>query len=147
MKGKVLNYDAAAKTGVISGDDGFRYTFQAADWKQQSVLSAGAKVDFVGADGKAADIYTDNLGSSGSSKKIATALFAFFLGPFGGHKFYLGYKKQGFIMLFVFLFGFILLGIPSVVIGIIGFIEFILYVTKSDDEFERIYVSGRKPWF
>lgn len=147
MKGNILNYDAATNTGVISGDDGARYTFKTDDWKQQSEPRSGVKIDFVGSDGKASDIYTNSIGSGGSSKKLAAALFAFFLGIFGAHKFYLGYKKQGFIMLFVFLFGFILLGVPSVVIGIIAFVEFILYLTKSEDDFERIYVSGKKPWF
>ncbi|WP_413702474.1 hypothetical protein ACLKMH_16425 [Psychromonas sp. KJ10-10] len=50
-------------------------------------------------------------------------------------------------MLLVFLFGFILLGIPSMIIGVIAFIEFIMYLTKSDEEFEQIYVQGNKPWF
>ncbi|WP_322786602.1 TM2 domain-containing protein [Paraglaciecola arctica] len=80
-------------------------------------------------------------------KKIAAALLAFFLGAFGAHKFYLGYTKQGVIMLLVFLFGFILLGLPSMIIAIIAFVEFIIYLVKSDEEFEQIYVVGHKPWF
>lgn len=50
-------------------------------------------------------------------------------------------------MLLCFLFGFILLGIPSIVIGIIAFVEFILYLVKSDEEFDRIYIEGKKAWF
>lgn len=50
-------------------------------------------------------------------------------------------------MLLLFLFGFVLLGFPSIVIGLIAFIEFILYLIKSDEEFEQTYVIGRKPWF
>ena len=80
-------------------------------------------------------------------KKIAAALFAFFLGFFGAHKFYLGYKKQGLIMLITFFAGFILLGIPSMIVGVIAFIEFILYLTKSDVEFEETYVTGKRKWF
>jgi hypothetical protein len=30
---------------------------------------------------------------------------------------------------------------------IIGLIEGIIYLTKSDEEFVRIYVDGRKEWF
>lgn len=70
-----------------------------------------------------------------------------FLGAFGAHKFYLGYTSQGIIMLLVFLFGFILLGVPSMIIGLIAFIEFIIYLTKTDEDFEQTYVVGRKPWF
>lgn len=50
-------------------------------------------------------------------------------------------------MLLVFIFGWILLGIPSLIIGVIAFVEFIIYLTKSDEEFEQIYVTGQKPWF
>jgi hypothetical protein len=32
-------------------------------------------------------------------------------------------------------------------IGIIGLIEGILYLTKSDDEFVATYVVGRRGWF
>lgn len=31
--------------------------------------------------------------------------------------------------------------------GIVGFIEGIMYLTKSDDEFREIYVEAKKPWF
>ncbi|MBU2707387.1 TM2 domain-containing protein [Zooshikella marina] len=147
MKGKILNFDASTKTGIISGDDGNRYNFQAADWKSASEPRATLKVDFTVNGELAADIYADSSSNSGASKKVAAALFAFFLGAFGAHKFYLGYTKQGVIMLLIFIFGIILLGIPSMIIGIIAFIEFVLYLTKSDEEFEQTYIIGKKPWF
>ncbi|EEX35953.1 hypothetical protein ACT691_05185 [Vibrio metschnikovii] len=50
-------------------------------------------------------------------------------------------------MLFAFLLGFLLLGIPSAIIGIIAFVEFLIYVTRSDEEFEQTYILSRKPWF
>ena len=31
--------------------------------------------------------------------------------------------------------------------GLIAFIEFIIYLTKTDEDFEQTYVVGRKPWF
>ncbi|OOE70192.1 hypothetical protein BZG14_00550, partial [Salinivibrio sp. IB282] len=61
--------------------------------------------------------------------------------------FYLGYTKEGLIMLLAFLFGFILLGIPSIIIGIIAFVEFIIYLIKTDKEFEATYVNAHKGWF
>ncbi len=148
MKGKILDFNSDNRTGLISGDDGNRYKFELSDWKGDKLPAAGSKVDF-GVNGESAEgIYPDG-GSlaQGASKKIAAALFAFFLGAFGAHKFYLGYTKQGVIMLLTFLLGFILLGIPSVVIGIIAFIEFILYLVKSDEEFAQTYVVGKKAWF
>ncbi len=33
------------------------------------------------------------------------------------------------------------------VVGVIGLIEGILYLTKTDDEFVATYVVGRKGWF
>lgn len=57
MKGKVLGFDEAAKTGAITGDDGKRYSFTAGDNKSPAALKAGDAVDFQ-VDGEAAkDIY------------------------------------------------------------------------------------------
>ncbi len=147
MKGSILAYDEVQKTGVISGEDGKRYTFRLADWKQTQAPSRNASVDFNAEGDSATDIYSVGVLAGGTSNKIAAALLAFFLGAFGAHKFYLGYKKQGLIMLLTFLFGFILFAIPSMVIGVIALIEAILYITKSDDEFAQAYVAGRRPWF
>ncbi len=147
MKGKILEFNGDSRTGLISAEDGSRYNFAIDQWKSASLPKVGGRVDFSinGSDAEA--IFAESGVSAGASKKIAAALFAFFLGSFGAHKFYLGYTKQGVIMLLVFLFGFILLGIPSMVIGIIAFVEFILYLVKSDEEFEKTYVEGRKAWF
>ena len=147
MKGKILDYNEESRSGVISGDDGNRYNFDVSQWKATVLPRVGSTVDFSSNGDDAEAIYSDAHTAVGSSKKIAAALFAFFLGAFGAHKFYLGYTKQGVIMLLVFLFGFILLGLPSMVIGVIAFVEFILYLVKSDEEFERTYVEGHKPWF
>ena len=97
--------------------------------------------------GSAEAIYQEQAAADIGSKKVTAAILAFFLGAFGAHKFFLGYNKQGVIMLLVFIFGFILLGIPSMVIGVIAFVEFIIYLTKSNEEFEQTYVNGSKPWF
>jgi len=148
LKGKILDFNNETRTGLISADDGNRYKLDIANWKGGELPKVGSVVDFSINGEEASDVYLESTPASrGGSKKIAAALFAFFLGAFGAHKFYLGYTKQGVIMLLVFLLGFILLGIPSLVISIIAFIEFILYLVKSDEEFERIYVTGKKGWF
>ncbi|MCQ2551290.1 MAG: zinc ribbon domain-containing protein [Clostridia bacterium] len=80
--------------------------------------------------------------------KIAAGLLGIFLGGLGIHKFYLGYKKEGIIMLVVSLVGiFLTLGIATSAIGIIGVIEGIVYLVKSDEEFEQTYVKGYHGWF
>lgn len=84
----------------------------------------------------------------GASKKIAAGICGILLGPLGVHKFILGYTGAGLIMLLVTLLGGIVTcGISSWVIWVIGLIEGIIYLTKSDAEFVRTYVEGRKEWF
>lgn len=80
-------------------------------------------------------------------KKLISGLFGILLGALGIHKFYLGYQKEGIIMLVVSIAGWLLCGIPTMVVWVIGLIEGILYLTKTDDEFVSTYVVGRKPWF
>ena len=81
-----------------------------------------------------------------SKSKVAAGLFAIFLGSLGVHKFYLGYTKAAVIMLVVTLVG-ALFVIGPLVMGIIGLIEGILYLTKTDQEFYDIYIAGQKEWF
>lgn len=84
----------------------------------------------------------------GGKNKVAAGLLGIFLGWLGIRKFYLGYKKEGLIMILVSLIGAILTcGISIAVISVIGLIEGILYLTKSDDEFAQTYIQGRKGWF
>jgi TM2 domain-containing membrane protein YozV len=81
---------------------------------------------------------------AGADKKIAAGICGILLGALGIHKFILGYTMPGIIMLLVTL---LTLGLGGFVMGIIGLIEGIVYLTKSDEEFVRIYVEGRKGWF
>jgi len=78
------------------------------------------------------------------SKKTVSGIAAILLGFFGMHKFILGYTKQGLVMLLVTLLTF---GMAAPIVSLIGFIEGIIYLTKSDDEFYRIYQAGKRPWF
>lgn len=71
--------------------------------------------------------FTEN---RGGRDRISAALFAFFLGAFGAHKFYLGRTGQG-ILYAVFFWTFI----PYVV----SFIEFILLLCMTDEEFYEKY--------
>ncbi len=70
------------------------------------------------------------------SKRMTAALLALFVGSFGIHKFYLGYTTAGIITILTCggcLF--------------IPFIEFIIYLTKSDEEFIETYQLNEKQWF
>ncbi|NOU92479.1 NINE protein [Paenibacillus sp. LMG 31456] len=65
--------------------------------------------------------------------KVTAGILAILVGGFGVHKFYLGKTLLGVVYLL-----FCWTGIPS----IIGLIEGILYLTKTDDEFQRKYASA-----
>lgn len=79
-----------------------------------------------------------------ASNKIAAGVCGILLGSLGVHKFILGYTGTGIIMLLVTL---LTCGMGGLVMHVIGLIEGIIYLTKSDEEFVRLYVDGRKEWF
>lgn len=81
-----------------------------------------------------------------SKSRLAAALLAIFLGSLGIHKFYLGYTTSGVIMLLVSLLGALIIIGPAIM-GLIAFIEAILYLTKTDEQFYLTYVVGDRPWF
>ena len=60
------------------------------------------------------------------------------------HKFILGYKNEGLTMLLVSV---LTLGFGAIIMGPIGLIEGILYLTKSDYDFVMTYGVHRKGWF
>ena len=84
--------------------------------------------------------------STYEKSKVAAGLLAIFLGGLGVHKFYLGYITQGIIMLLCSLLGALLIVGPFI-IGIVALIEGIIYLTKTDADFDAIYVKGSKGWF
>ena len=91
---------------------------------------------------------------AGADKKIAAGICGILLGAFGVHKFILGYQNEGVIMLSIYLVGMIIAfmtcGIGVVIplaVNIIGIIEGVIYLTKSDQEFVQTYVYNKKPWF
>ena len=78
------------------------------------------------------------------NKKIIAGIFGILLGALGVHKFILGYTSAGLIMLLISV---LTLGILSAIPSIIGLIEGIIYLTKSDDEFYQTYMVEKRPWF
>ncbi len=90
--------------------------------------------------------------NSGENKKVLAGILAIVLGSFGVHKFYLGYNKEGMILAGATVIGYVTLciGVGAFILmatGIVGLIEGIIYLTKSDDEFYQTYQVGKKPWF
>ena len=88
----------------------------------------------------------------GENKKIMAGILAIILGAFGVHKFILGYNKEGVILLVLTLIGIVTSCLVFgafiyMATGIVGLIEGIIYLTKSDEEFYNTYQAGKKPWF
>lgn len=74
------------------------------------------------------------------NKKVVAGICGILLGGFGVHRFILGDTSGGLIRLVI-----------SVVTcgfgAIIGLVEGIIYLTKSDDEFYQTYGVEKKAWF
>jgi TM2 domain-containing membrane protein YozV len=79
-----------------------------------------------------------------SGNKMAAGLCGIFVGALGIHKFILGLTTSGIIMLLVSL---LTCGIGGIPMGIIGLVEGIIYLSKSDEDFYETYVVGKKEWF
>jgi TM2 domain-containing membrane protein YozV len=79
-----------------------------------------------------------------TGKKIAAGICGILFGPLGIHKFILGYTGTGITTLLITV---LTCGIGAAVTGLIGMIEGIIYLTKSDEEFVRTYILNKKHWF
>ena len=77
-------------------------------------------------------------------KKVAAGVCGILLGALGIHKFVLGYTTEGLIMLLVTIFT---CGLGGVVFAVIGLVEGIIYLTKSDVDFQNTYISNKRGWF
>ena len=75
-----------------------------------------------------------------NSKKILTGIMGIILGGLGIHRFILGDTSGGIIRIVITV---LTCGIGS----IIGLIEGIIYLTKSDAEFYQVYMVEKKAWF
>jgi len=78
--------------------------------------------------------------SQPENKKVVAGILAILIGSLGVHKFVLGYTKEGIIQIII---TFATCGFGS----IIGLIEGIIYLTKSDDEFYETYQLNKRGWF
>ncbi|APJ03955.1 TM2 domain-containing protein [Silvanigrella aquatica] len=65
-----------------------------------------------------------------NKNKVVAGVFALLLGGFGGHKFYLGKTGMG-ILYFIFFW--------TLIPAIISFIEGIIYLTMTDENFNQKY--------
>lgn len=100
------------------------------------------------------------------SQRIPAGMCGMCLGAFGVHKFILGYGMEGALLLTMSILGIVLGTIGAItgflcclpwvlmalyvlpaISGVIGFIEGILYISKTDEDFVETYQIGYRPWF
>ena len=102
----------------------------AADFKVPPPLAAGAPY---------------SAATARASNKIPAGVFGILpLGALGIHKFILGYTGAGLIMLLVTV---CTCGLLYPLMHLISLVEGVIYLTKSDEDFARIYVDSRREWF
>lgn len=146
VKGTILDYTIQTNAGIISGDDGQRYSFQGAEWREAGKYpTKGMRVDFSPQAGNASAIYLiqDAPGAaSGNGEKrdcnhVMAGLFGILLGAFGIHKFYMGQTQMGCLYIVA---GVITCGFGFAITCVIGIVEGIIYLSMTQAEFERKYI-------
>jgi TM2 domain-containing membrane protein YozV len=80
-----------------------------------------------------------NWQAMGADKKMVAGICGILLGGFGVHKFILGYTTEGIIQI-------VLTVLTCGAGSILGIVEGIIYLTKSDEEFVRTYIQNKKGW-
>lgn len=76
----------------------------------------------------------------GADKKMVAGILGILVGSLGVHKFVLGYTTEGLIQIAITI-------VTCGVGGIVGLIEGIIYLTKTDEDFVRTYIQNKKGWF
>jgi|TARA_Y100000310_G_C20607952_1_gene776506 TM2 domain-containing membrane protein YozV len=83
---------------------------------------------------------TNQITKSDADKKTTAGVLGIILGGLGIHRFILGDVTGGILRIIITV---ITCGVGS----LIGFVEGIIYLTKSDEEFVQTYIVEKKAWF
>ena len=147
MRGQVLGVDTRTGDGIVTGDDGRRYSFRPADWAHKGEPAIGMYVDFDIDQNRALSIFPvpGPLAAQPAAppapapdlsdrNKYVAALLAFFLGPLGIHRFYLGRTGSAVVMLVL----------SCTIVGLLisapwALVDMVRYLFMSDREFAARY--------
>jgi hypothetical protein len=145
MRGQVLGVDTRSGQGVVTGADGRRYTFEPIDWAHKGEPAIGMEVDFETHESRALSIFpvpgtvpvqsvVAHSAPENDRNKYIAAILAFFLGPLGVHRFYLGRTGSAIVMLVlsITIVG-LLVSVPW------SYIDMIRFLMMSDREFANRY--------
>lgn len=135
FKGTLLDYSIQTNKGIISGDNGQRYSFQGSDWKEVSKHpTKGDRVDFIAVGQTASEIY--EIAGTQSSPAFAsthgkrpTEYQGFYRssdektlgGVCGGLAHKTGFNRSGWQIIFVFLSLLWLMGVVVYIVMWVGF--------------------------
>jgi TM2 domain-containing membrane protein YozV/DNA-directed RNA polymerase subunit M/transcription elongation factor TFIIS len=86
----------------------------------------------------------DPVRADANNKKTTAGILAILVGSLGVHKFFLGLTTPAVVMLLVTV---LTCGIGGIVMHVIGIVEGITYLTRSDEDFYQIYIVQQKEWF
>lgn len=87
-------------------------------------------------------------GSVPESKRVLAGVLGILLGGLGIHKFVLGYTLEGVLMIVGTIgISVVTCGLGSWAVPLVGLIEGIVYLTKSDAEFIQTYQLNKRGWF
>ena len=147
MRGQVLGVDVRTGEGQVAGDDGRRYTFRPEDWADRGEPAVGLQVDFNAEDTRALSVYRlpgaaapvalaprPAASATSDRNKIVAALLAFFFGPLGVDRFYLGRTTSGIVTLVLSI-----TVVGLLVTAPLALINMVRYLVMSDEEFAHRY--------
>ena len=89
MKGKILDYNIQESKGVISGDDGQRYSFENKDWKASELPKVNQIVDFEVDENQAKSVYAIKMQEKNSNTTLLLLVIGISLTIFGLYFLYL----------------------------------------------------------
>ena len=146
MRGQVLGVDMRTGDGIVTGEDGRRYSFRPADWADRGEPAVGMWVDFETEQNRALSIFpvpgatpapaavSPAPAAQNDRNKYIAAILAFLLGPLGIHRFYLGRTGSGIAMIVL----------TCTIVGLLvsvpwALIDMIRYLLMSEREFAVRY--------
>lgn len=89
MKGKILDYNIQESKGIISGDDGQRYSFENKDWKASELPKVNQIVDFEVDENQAKSVYAIKMQEKNSNTTLLLLVIGISLTIFGLYLLYL----------------------------------------------------------
>lgn len=145
MRGEIITIDTLSGDGLISGDDGQRYSFIST--ASRSVLRVGDKVDFAQVDGTATDIMV--LASAASA---GVGVAGGYTQPNGGYDFTTAmFKFDGRLRRSHFWISWAILFVGGFVVGLIpfigGFIGLAAIWPQIAIQVKRLHDMGRSGWW